>query len=262
LPGAATFAVAGFVTVVLFFLLRVADEVKDADDDRRHRPERPVPRGLVTLPLLVGLGVGAAAAAVAATVALSAGLVVFLALVLGFMALMAVEFFVPGWLKARPVAYLVSHMAVMPLIDLFVTAAEWWPAAGAPPRGIALFLALSFVNGCVLEIGRKTWAPASEREGVESYSRLWGPRRAFVIWLACVETAALLAIVTGVLLGAPLAIATVIAVAALGSAGLAARFARRPDPAAQKALDAASGLWVLICYAALGGLPLIFAGNA
>ena len=262
LPGLATFAVAAFVTTALFFLLRVADEVKDADDDRRYRPERPVPRGLVSLPLLVGLGAGAAAAAVAAAAALSAGLVVFLAIVLGFMALMAVEFLVPRWLKARPVAYLVSHMAVMPLIDLYVTATEWWPAAGAPPRGIALFLALSFVNGCVLEIGRKTWAPASERPGVESYSRLWGPRRAVLVWLACVVAAALLAAVTGRLLGAPLAIAAAIAVAALACAAVAARFARRPDTAGETALDAASGVWVLVCYAALGALPIAFAGAA
>src|SRR5437763_1244555 len=32
-----------------FFLLRVLDEHKDAADDLRHRPELPVPRGLVTL---------------------------------------------------------------------------------------------------------------------------------------------------------------------------------------------------------------------
>ena len=256
LPGAATFAVTAFVTIVLFFLLRVADEVKDAGDDRRYRPERAVPRGLVTLTVLIALGAGTAAAALLATALLSATLVLFLLAVLAFMALMSVEFFVPRWLKARPLAYLASHMAVMPLIDLFVTAAEWWPAGGTPPHGIALFLALSFVNGCVLEIGRKTWAPDAEREGVESYSKLWGPRRACAVWFACVVVAWILAIATGVLLGAPLIIAFAIGAAAAACAFAAARFVRAPTVARQKAIDTVSALWVLICYLALGFLPI------
>jgi hypothetical protein len=45
-----------------------------------------------------------------------------------------------------------------------------------------MFLALSFVNGCVLEIGRKLWAPENEIAGVDTYSGLWGPRRAAAIW--------------------------------------------------------------------------------
>ena len=32
---------------------------------------------------------------------------------------MTAEFFVPEWLKARPFLYLVSHMAIMPFIDLY-----------------------------------------------------------------------------------------------------------------------------------------------
>src|SRR5262245_15103368 len=43
------FAVGAFTAVVFFFLLRVLDEHKDQDLDRRYRPELPVPRGLVTL---------------------------------------------------------------------------------------------------------------------------------------------------------------------------------------------------------------------
>ena len=72
-------------------------------------------------------------------------------------------------------------MAVMPLIDLFVTGFEWVPAGGAAP-GLLLFLLLSFANGCVLEIGRKLWAPAHERAGVDSYSAVLGPGRGAAVW--------------------------------------------------------------------------------
>ena len=46
-----------FVTAFLFFLqLRIADEFKDFEEDARYRPYRAVPRGLVTLRELGGLG--------------------------------------------------------------------------------------------------------------------------------------------------------------------------------------------------------------
>ena len=47
-----------FVTSFVFFLqLRIADEFKDADDDARYRPYRPVPRGLVRLPELAAVAI-------------------------------------------------------------------------------------------------------------------------------------------------------------------------------------------------------------
>jgi len=48
---------AGFASSFLMFaLLRIADEFKDAGDDARWRPYRPVPRGLVTLRQLAVAG--------------------------------------------------------------------------------------------------------------------------------------------------------------------------------------------------------------
>ena len=43
-------ALVGSTSAFLFFLqLRIADEFKDAGEDARYRPYRPVPRGLVSL---------------------------------------------------------------------------------------------------------------------------------------------------------------------------------------------------------------------
>jgi len=54
LPGGAI-RIAGFVSSFLMFLmLRLADEFKDAGDDVAWRPYRPVPRGLVSLRELRG----------------------------------------------------------------------------------------------------------------------------------------------------------------------------------------------------------------
>jgi hypothetical protein len=262
LPAWSAFTTAFLATLIIFFQLRACDEIKDADDDRRYRPERAVPRGLVSLRLVVGLGIAGVPLAALPAAFLSPLLLWPLALVWVWMALMSFEFFAPHWLKARPFLYLVSHMAIMPLIDLFVTACEWLPRAGAPPAGLWLFLALSFVNGCVLEIGRKLYGRENERPGVETYSALLGPRRAALAWCAC----AILAY--GFLLGVGAAVAALLPVAIVGAVALAAtlacaaRYAGKPDGGTQKMVDAMAGLWVLVCYGAAGFAPLLAGGMA
>ena len=262
LPGVANFAVAFVVTLVIFFQLRACDEVKDAEDDQRYRPERAVPRGLVSLRLVVGLGFAGVPVAMFAAAMLSPALLWPLVLVWLWLALMSAEFFVPEWLKARPVLYLISHMAIMPLIDLFVTASEWLPRAGFPPPGLWLFLALSFVNGCVLEIGRKLYAPENEREGVETYSSLLGPRLAALAWGGCAGFAFLLLLGVGSAVGALRPVAWIGALALVATLVCAARYARKPTVGSQKMVDAMAGLWVLICYGAAGFAPLLAGSGA
>jgi hypothetical protein len=252
LPDWGAYAVAFVVALIFFFQLRACDEVKDADDDRRYRPERPVPRGLVTLRLIVGLALAAVPVAVAVTAARDPWLLLPLALVWLWMALMAVEFFAPRWLKARPFVYLVSHMLIMPLIDLFVTACEWLARAGSPPAGLWLFLLLSFANGCVLEIGRKIYAPENERRGVETYSALLGPRTATVLWSAALTAAFVLLVGVGLAIGAPRLVGLVGALVLAACLAGAWMFLRAANPAGQKRLDTLSGLWVLICYGVAG----------
>ena len=255
LPGLATYATAFVLALVLMFELRVLDEFKDHETDRAHRPERPVPRGLVTLRLLAGLGAAAACMAVAAALLLDPRLVLILGLVGAFMALMTVHFFVPRLLHASLALTLASHMLVMPLIDFLVTACEWLPRGGGPPDGLWVFLGLSFANGCVLEIGRKTWAPEAERAGVESYSSAWGLSLALLAWTGCLAAAlTLLAVLSAILKTVLIVIAALPAVAF----GLfaAARLLRQQDRAAQAQLDAAAGFWVLTAYLAAGYAPL------
>ncbi|KQN90115.1 manganese transporter permease [Sphingomonas sp. Leaf231] len=255
-PSPATYLAAFVVTLCFFFQLRVLDEIKDAEDDRRYRPERPIPRGLVSLRLIVGLGIATVPLAILACVAIDPWLLGALALAWGWMALMTAEFFVPAWLKARPAAYTMSHMLVMPLIDLVLTGFEWVPQGGAAPA-LALFLLMSFANGCVLEIGRKLWAPENERTGVETYSALLGPARAGTLWIGCVLLALGLLGLVGIATGAPIATAVIGAVAAVAVVRVALRYRRAPTPAGQRAIDGAAGLWVFACYVAAGFAPMV-----
>lgn len=253
-PGWPTYLAAFVTTLMFFFQLRVLDEIKDGEDDRRYRPERAIPRGLVTLRLVVGLGLATVPLSVAACWAIDARLLVPLGIVWCWMLLMAFEFFVPGWLKARPFVYMVSHMLVMPAIDLLVTGFEWMPRGEAPP-GLTLFLLLSFTNGCVLEIGRKLWAPENEREGVETYSSLMGPSRAAWLWVGCIVVALALLLCVGVATGAPIATGTIGVIAAAFTVAAGSRYRAGPTPERQAAVDTAAGLWVFACYAAAGFAP-------
>jgi len=256
-PGIATFVGAWAIALIIFFQLRACDEVKDRDDDLRWRPERPIPRGLVSLRLVVGLAIACTPIAMAIAAALDLMLLAPLALVWTWLALMSAEFFVPEWLKHRPFLYLVSHMAIMPLIDLFLTACEWLPRGEAPPAGLLWFLGLSFANGCVIELGRKIWAPQSERPGVETYSSLLGAPRAALVWAAAASGAFLLLVGTGFATGSPLLNAAIGALALAGVWAIALRFARNPDLRGQKLIDGVAGLWVLVCYATAGFAPFI-----
>lgn len=257
-PPLAAYLAAFIITLAFFFQLRVLDEIKDKEDDARFRPERPIPRGLVRLETIIWLGVASAVLAALAALAVDVRLIALLALAWGWMTLMSFEFFVPHWLKARPFAYLVSHMAVMPLIDLVITGAEWTPH-GAPVAALSLFLFLSFANGCVLEIGRKLWAPVSEREGVETYSRVLGPARGAILWLICLAAALALLVAVGLATGAPVLTGAIGAAAAVFAGRAALKYRAEPTPERATALEDASGLWVFACYGAAGFAP--FAGS-
>jgi 4-hydroxybenzoate polyprenyltransferase len=253
-PAAAV--VAFVVSFGAFLLLRIADEFKDAAADARYRPERPVPRGLVSLREL-----GVVAAAVVTLQALvvaryEPGLLALLGAAWAYQLLMSCEFFVPAWLRARPLLYMGSHMLVMPLLDLLATACVWWSVA-TPPHGLHWFLALSFCNGLVIEIGRKTWTPEMERLGVESYSAAWGVQRALAAWLAAAACALLLLLVVAVRIDFVWPAGALMGAIAACMLQTAVQTARNPTPALAARLPRLSAVWVLASYLVLGAVPMV-----
>lgn len=249
--------VTGFVlALTLFFQMRVCDEYKDLDDDRRYRPDRPIPRGLVSLRLVLLLGLLSAGITALAAGLWSRQMLWLLGAVWVWLALMSLEFGAPAHLKARPVLYLLSHMAIMPLIDLLLTGVEWLPQ-GHPPAGLWLFLALSFVNGCVLEIGRKLWASENEIDGVDTYSRLWGPKMAARVWVICAALSCAILIAVGFAIGTPGINAIIGGTGLIVLALTARRYMRQQTIKAQKSVDLMAGLWVFGCYVVAGFAPFI-----
>jgi len=256
LPGWPAGAVAFVVVLGFFLLLRIADEFKDADKDARHRPYRPVPRGLVSLRELGGLGAGTAATQLGLTLWLDPQVTLVLLAAWAYFGLMSAEFFVPDWLEPRLGLYTASHMVVLPLIALVASACDWAVAGARPPETVGWFLAATYANGLVLEVGRKIRAPEDEEAGVETYSRRWGRPLAVAVWSGALLAAGLLSVVAAEQVGAGRWAAGVLGMVGLGAGGIAGRFLSAPTPARAGALESCAGVWLLASYGSMGLLPL------
>lgn len=248
--------VVSFVLCFLFFLqLRIADEFKDYEDDRRYRPERPVPRGLVTLRELGLLAIVAGLVQLVVALVFERSLALMLMIAWAYYLLMTVEFFVPAWLSTRPIAYMISHLFILPLLALLVSACVWLPHRGTPPE-LGWYLAFSYGSGAVLELGRKVRAPMDERAGVRTYSALWGGRRAVLAWLGAMFFSALCGTLAAKTIGFHIPMATLLALSVLWAGSIAWRFVSAPSTASANRLAAYSGLWVLAMYVSVGVAPM------
>lgn len=253
--GGQMFLTAFGVCLLMFLQLRIADEFKDAGDDARWRPYRPVPRGLVTLGELRVLFIIAALMQAGLVLALDFRLLVVLGIAWTYLALMSVEFFCRDWLKKRPVAYLISHMGIMPLVDFFGTACEWLPRGSFAPSGLGWFLAASFFNGIVIETGRKLRQPEDEEEGVETYSRLWGKLVASNVWLGSLAATLVCAVVAAREIDFMVPVSLVLAPFVL--IALALKPGYLCGSVSGKKFEMVSAMWTLALYLMLGLVPLV-----
>lgn len=252
-------AVVAFASCLAFFLqLRIADEFKDDEEDARYRSYRAVPRGLMTLRELGLLFVLCGALQLGLALWLDRRLLVLLLVTWAYLALMSKEFFVAEWLRRRHLLYMVSHMAIMPLIDLYAAGADWLVHQDRPPSGLWWRLLATLFNGMVLEIGRKIRSPQNEQEGVATYSVVWGRRRAVGAWWLVLGLTFLFAWLAAGRIGSALPV-TAALVAALGAAAfIGARFLRLQTPGAGNWIENWSGVWTLVLYLSLGPAQLLW----
>lgn len=158
----------------LFFHLRLFDEHKDYEDDCRYFPERVLQRGIVTLRELRGLGAAALALELTTAGCRGVATLTVMALTIIYSVLMLKEFFVRDWLKRHFLVYTGSHMLIMPLFALvvysFATGRWFWTA----PGWFWIYAFVGFFVTLNWEVSRKIRAPEDEREGVDSYTKVFG----------------------------------------------------------------------------------------
>jgi 4-hydroxybenzoate polyprenyltransferase len=242
-----------FVSTFVFFLqLRIADEFKDYDEDLAHRPYRPVQRGLVRLSELRLIAFAGAGIQIVLVLWISLSLLLPLFLVWAYMFLMTKEFFVYKWSKRRPVIYLLSHMLIMPLIYLYITAFDWTAVGEAMPYDLAWLLGMGFFNGIVIEIGRKIRSPQDEEHGVETYSALWGPARATLVWIGALLATMILALIAAHKIHFITPMIWLLTVSILVAIMSAARFLYNPVRGAGKLIEHISGVWTLMLHLGMG----------
>lgn len=255
-PAWSSTVVASISCFLLFGQLRIADEFKDFEEDRQFRPYRPVPRGLITLRELGMVFILAAGLQLSLALMLQPALAMVLLLVWAYLAAMSKEFFVREWLKVRPISYMLSHMLIMPLTDFYATSCDWLAEGATPPQGLFWFLVVSFLNGLIIEIGRKIRSPMDEEHGVSTYSALWGRKTAVIVWICILAMSLSAAVLSARRIQFSGWVAGVLSIMLLFTLILAMRFLRTLGPKQGKTFELLAGLWTLAVYLLLGAIPL------
>lgn len=246
-----------FTTLSLFLLVRIFDEFKDNEDDVKYRKYLPVPRGLISLKELFYVGAAIVVMQIAVNIYFPKMFIIYL-VVIGYLCLMGKEFFVADWLKKHQFWYVTSHMFIIPLVDVYASGLDWLLAGVAAPLGLLYFFAVSYMNGIVLEIGRKIKPLEYEEEGVISYTKLLGQKGAPLIWLACLVGTLVFAILAAHYGGYGIQMFWVL----LGLFAICAAPAilyltmKTQTQKVAKYVEYASALWTFGMYLSLGGIPM------
>ena len=253
-----TYFVGIFTTVSLFLLVRIFDEFKDKEDDAKYRSHLPVPRGLVTLEELKRIGILVFILQVAVNLYFFPKMLIIYSIIIAYLLLMGKEFFIPEWLKKHQFWYITSHMFIIPFVDIYASGLDWLLEGVAAPRGLMFFFAVSYMNGIVLEIGRKIRTPADEAEGVLTYSSMLGTRKATGLWIIILFVTLGLSGAAAHYAGYGMTGWVVLAIAFIICALPAFLFLKKQTAKRAKYIEYASALWTILMYLSLGGIPMLF----
>jgi 4-hydroxybenzoate polyprenyltransferase len=220
-------------TLLVFFRLRIFDDIKDASRDRSEHPERPLACGLISLDEAKQAAAVSASAELAFALLAGFPVVVAWLFVFGYSLLMYREFFIGPWLRPKMELYAASHTLVAGWLGLFaaIAATSRWP--WDLPHSVWILVGLNWAVFNLFEFARKSWGQDEERPGVPSYSNRWTPAGAAVLALSQAFAAAAAA---AFLLRASLHSAVALgASSVLAAIGLAASLAYVMKPFHQRA---------------------------
>lgn len=250
------FLVCLFNTLTLFFLVRIFDEFKDQEDDALYRKYLPVPRGIISLRELKYIGATVFVLQVVVNSIFYPQMLLLYFFVMCYLLLMGKEFFIGDWLKKHQFWYVTSHMFIIPFIDIFASGFDWHLSNIDPPAGLLIFFCISYLNGIVLEIGRKIKTPESEEVGVLSYTRLIGSKKAPAFWILILFVTMLFAYAGAWYAGLGAIAYIVFTLLFLICSLPAILFIKSPTIRSAKYIEYFSALWTFGMYLTLGGIPM------
>ena len=189
LSGVKNFHIGGqeFIAVLAIFTflmsLRIADEFKDYDTDKKNFPERPLPSGRVKKSDLITLLLTFQIPTIVLNLVFMNNLCWFLGL-WTYGIVMSFWFFAKKWIKPNLILALITHNPVTLLLNLYLVSfiCTKYNLDMFTPNIILVAVAL-YLPGLVYEIGRKVRAPRKET-AYKTYSKIIGYKPA--IWLVVV----------------------------------------------------------------------------
>lgn len=241
--------------IALFFLLRVFDEFKDKEDDAKYRKHLPVPRGLISLSELKKLGILAIIIQLAIQLFWQPSMLLLYFLPFGYLLLMWKEFFIPEWLKKHQFWYVVSHMLIIPLIDIYASGFDWKLEGVAAPKGLLFFFAVSFMNGLVLEVGRKI--RTKDKEEFNTYSTKFGAKKATLLFLLMIVVTYVLSLSAAHFANYGIGSVIILTFFLILCSLPALFFLKKEKAKTAKMIEYSSALWTIAMYLTLGGGPMI-----
>ena len=167
--------------ISLFFLyIRITDEFKDRETDKKYFPERPVPSGKVKLKALVVLKYFV----ILLLLVINA---IFYKTFIGFLIVFILVFlmenyFIPRILGNNRILSLITHCPSYGVLYYFLLVIY---ARNAEmqifSRDYLLIIVWIWIPLIIWEFARKTWSPEEEMEGYQTYSNMLGYKRATAV---------------------------------------------------------------------------------
>lgn len=160
-------------TLLLVYLLRVFDEIKDYPTDKVNFPDRPLVKGVVSrrdINILVAVLIGVIF--LLQIPFLGRPVIPAFLIVFAFCLLMFKWFFAEKAIRRSLPLALITHNPVVYLLQLY-TLSFFASFSSAPPAAIA-YLVGEGLTGTAWEISRKIRG-TSQEDTYTTYSKLWGP---------------------------------------------------------------------------------------
>jgi 4-hydroxybenzoate polyprenyltransferase len=166
---------------LIFFHMRLFDDMKDLDADKIVNRERPLPRGLISVTEFGFVTLFCIIFELILSLLLGYNIFMTYLIVLSFTLLMRLEFFVGGWLRPKMELYALTHTFSAALLGILVFSIVVDLPISQVPLAFILFTLGNWFIFNVFEFGRKTYGADEERDGVESYSKRLKPIGAFTL---------------------------------------------------------------------------------
>ncbi|MCX7758783.1 MAG: UbiA family prenyltransferase [bacterium] len=142
-------------TILIFFHLRLLDEIKDIERDKIIHPNRPLAKGLIKISEAKIMITSVILIEIILNISSGISTLIALSSVIFFSFLMYKEFFVKTWLRKHPIIYAFSHAIIMPIICIYIYYSNLNNIDIPIPEKYMVFSMFNWVVSNIFEFSRK-----------------------------------------------------------------------------------------------------------